>query len=222
MKIKLYVSLAIAALALSACGSDAPGQAGASPTAIANDGNDHETPSASSQPATCDQSTEFFDFENLEVTTEDNFVFISSMGAKGTLELVSTDDPRISDLEHYFIERAALDGMGLFGNEISKDWEYLVAEVDNLEGVADVDMTSVTLFDSDMTALTFTNAYSHVEDSMLLGDIGMGFATSVDPASRNTWEEYKNLEVSPEEFWNVRDLASELQDALTLSVGPEE
>jgi len=223
MKIKLYVPLAIAALALSACGGDAPGQAGPSPTALANEENDQETPSADPRPATSDQSnTEFFDFENLEMTTEDDFVFISSMGAKGTLELVSSDDPRVADLEHYFIERAALDGTGLFGNEISKDWQYLVAEVDNLEGVDDVDMASVTLFDTDMTAFTFTNAYWHVEDSMLLGHIGMGLAAGVDPESKNTSEAYKNLEVSPEEFEKVQELAIEVQDALTISIGPEE
>lgn len=88
MKIKLYVPLAIAALALSACGGDAPGQAGPSPTALANEENDQETPSADPRPATSDQSnTEFFDFENLEMTTEDDFVSSAAWGQRAPWSL---------------------------------------------------------------------------------------------------------------------------------------
>lgn len=223
MKIRSYILLATVVLALSACGTDDPGQAGSAPTAIATEDTEHQPPSADSQSAPSDLSSiDSIDFENLEMTTDDELVFISSMGAKGTLEFVGDDDPRVADLENYFTSRAAVNGTGLFAEDISGNWEYLVAEVDNLAGLENVNMSSVTLFDSDMTTYTFTNAYSHVQDSNLIGDIGHGFALGVDPENPSTSEEFKNLEVSPEEFWNVRDLSGEAGDAVTQSIGPQE
>lgn len=90
--------------------------------------------------------------EDLKLTTEKDYGFISSAGTTGDIEFVKKTDPRVKELEDY---RKATHGYEV---------EYLIAEVDNREGSEVANMYGVNLYDPEGMKYEFTKLDDIISD----------------------------------------------------------
>lgn len=98
-----------------------------------------------------DLSSEGIDFntltpEDIKPNIKQDFEFISSHGAKGSLEFVTGKDPRVAKIEKF---RKASGGFHT---------EYLIAEVDNREGTEVANMLQVDIYDPEGLSYTYRKA----------------------------------------------------------------
>lgn len=198
-RIYILISTGILALSLTSCGTENLGEAGEEPTVIATEENSEQGSAFESQTTTPEEdSVHPLDDENRKMTIEDDYVFITTLGARGSLEFVDSDDPRVTDLDSFLATTAGIDAPDIFANDTADSWKYLVADVDNLAGFEDADMHQVILYDSQGSTYTFTNAFRIIDASLALDQVGtdffMGEESLYNEPSSITFDEYDEIQ----------------------------
>lgn len=216
-RIQIVSTIGVAGLILVACGSDDAGQADINPRIVAVDEAPDQQAEQDTQADTpSDAGTHPLDDESLHMTTEDDYVFITTMGAKGTLEFVEGDDPRVADLDNFLEQMAGIDAPDIFDNETADSWKYLVADVDNFGGFEDVDMRQVTLYDAQGATYTFTNAYRIIDESLALEQVAMDFFVHEESLYDEPYS------ITFDEYEEIRAFGYAVQDELPRSVTEQE
>src|SRR5699024_6037750 len=144
------------------------------------------------------------------MTTDDDYVFITSMGTKGNLEYVDSADQRVTQLNDCLVDIAGIDADDVLANETAESWEYLVVDVDNTAGVEDVDMAQVIFWDTEGSTYTFTNAFGIIGESLALGHVSTDFFHLGEHSI--TFDEYDQ----------IQNIGYDVQEQLPQSAAPQE
>lgn len=137
--------------------------------------------------------------EDLKLTTDKEYEFITGYNTTGTLEFVPSTDPRVKDIESYLQEATGYHR------------EYLIAEVDNRKGTDVANMFAVTTYDADGMSYEFKKAYDLIEDARPVWNIDDTYTTALGDKEL-TEKEYKELD----------SRGSELAEAQTWAIDPLE
>lgn len=190
-----FVTLALTA-ALAACSSSAEESSAEVSPAPAQ-----ESPKV---PGKGNISSDGVDFttltpEDLKLTTDKKYDFLTSNNTSGSIEFVPNSDPRVKDIEKYL-----QDATGYHR-------EYLVAEVDNRKGTEVANMYSVTIYDEDGASYEFRKAYDLIEDAKPVWNIDDTYTTA-----------FGDKELTEAEYRALSDRGSKLSEKQTWAIDPLE
>lgn len=137
--------------------------------------------------------------EDLKLTTDKQYDFLTSNNTSGSIEFVPNSDPRVKDIEKYL-----QDATGYHR-------EYLVAEVDNRKGTEVANMYSVTIYDEDGASYEFRKAYDLIEDAKPVWNIDDTYTTA-----------FGDKELTEAEYRALTDRGSKLSEKQTWAIDPLE
>lgn len=216
-RIDILIPAGILVLSLTSCGDEGAGQIEEGSTSIAIDEYSEQRADPKTQmEAPGSNDIHPLDDENRKMTTEDDYVFITTLGAKGSLEFVDSDDQRVTDLDSFLVTTAGIDAPDIFANDTADSWEYLVADVDNLAGFEDANMHQVILYDSQGSTYTFTNAFRVIDASLALDQVGTDFFMGEESLYLEPYS------ITFDEYDAIQTLGYEVQEHLPQSIPAQE
>lgn len=137
--------------------------------------------------------------EDLKYTMDDEYLFISSANAEGSIKFVESDDPRVADIDKYLKMTGTKEAM------------YLEVEVDNRKGTEVANMYEVTFYDPEGVGYRFEKAMNLVD-----------LYSPVENSDGTYWTGDGFKELTKSEYSTLKQMSVSMDKELTWALDPME